>query len=270
MAARPHRTRLVMVVRGRVGRARCSPTSSATTARRTRCTCAGVPGRAELRARAVAYLAGHRAAAARARAVFDAVLAGTGCAPGMFGTLFAAYGTGWRLTYELVFGAYALPENYNPFAINTGAGMAKSMLAFVALLRRPGAGRAAGGGRRAAGASRGRGSCVAARGRVRAGRGVAGQLHRRRRAGPARPGAAARRSPRTGEGTDRRTGAEGAHMPRSNRSVRHARGRPFPGTPAARAGSPAAVTLWTARGPGRPDGLLDAGRRRRARAGCSA
>ncbi|GAA1366218.1 ABC transporter permease [Catellatospora chokoriensis] len=93
----------------------------------------GVPGRVELRARAVAY-SWYIVPLLLALAVLNAVLRGDLLLlPAMVGTLFAAYGTGLACaTHASVWAAYALPENQNPFAINTGTGVAKSLLAMAA------------------------------------------------------------------------------------------------------------------------------------------
>lgn len=96
---------------------------------------AGVPGRLELRARVVAfslYIVPLLLVVAAVVAVFLREPRWIGV---MTGTLFAAYGSGLAVTlFVSVLGAYALPETSNPFAINTGAGVAKSLLAFVAML----------------------------------------------------------------------------------------------------------------------------------------
>jgi ABC-2 type transport system permease protein len=96
---------------------------------------AGVPGKVELRARAVAisaYMVPLLAAIAVAVGLF---LGEPAWIPAMVGTLFAAYGSGLAVNlYASIFGAYALPETSNPFAVNTGAGTAKSLIGFVALI----------------------------------------------------------------------------------------------------------------------------------------
>ena len=51
------------------------------------------------------------------------------------GTLFAAYGSGLAVSLAVsVLGAYSLPETANPFALNSGAGTARSLLAFLAMV----------------------------------------------------------------------------------------------------------------------------------------
>lgn len=96
---------------------------------------AGIPGRLELRARVVAfslYIVPMLLVVAAVLAVFLREPRWIGV---MAGTLFGAYGTGVAVTlFVSVLGAYALPETSNPFAINTGAGVAKSLLAFVAMV----------------------------------------------------------------------------------------------------------------------------------------
>ncbi|GAA1609597.1 ABC transporter permease [Catellatospora bangladeshensis] len=95
----------------------------------------GVPGRIELRARVVAY-SWIIVPILAALAVLNAVLReDLSLLPVMAGTLFAAYGTGLACaTHVSVWAAYALPENQNPFAVNTGSGMVKSLLAMAAWL----------------------------------------------------------------------------------------------------------------------------------------
>lgn len=93
----------------------------------------GVPGRVELRARTVAY-SWIIVPILLALAVLNAVLReDLSLLPVMLGTLVTAYGTGLACAMHVsVWAAYALPENQNPFAINTGTGVAKSFLAMAA------------------------------------------------------------------------------------------------------------------------------------------
>ncbi|MFS8478337.1 MAG: ABC transporter permease [Micromonosporaceae bacterium] len=94
----------------------------------------GVPGRVEMRARAVAFSLIMVPLLLVIATVFAVVLADPGVLAALLGALFAAYGTGLAANQLIsIFGAYAMPETSNPFAISTGAGIAKSMLAFVAL-----------------------------------------------------------------------------------------------------------------------------------------
>ncbi|ASW57238.1 ABC transporter permease [Plantactinospora sp. KBS50] len=96
---------------------------------------AGVPGRVELLARVTAYSV-YIAPLIVAISVAVALLIGRPDWLGMVtGTLFAAYGAGLAVTqFVAILGAYALPETSNPFAINTGAGVAKSLLSLLAML----------------------------------------------------------------------------------------------------------------------------------------
>jgi ABC-2 type transport system permease protein len=93
----------------------------------------GISGRLELRSRVVAYswLIGPFLVLL---ACLTALLRqAPGQIPLLLGMLLAAYGAGVACCMHVsVLGAYALPENSNPFAINTGAGVAKSLLAMVA------------------------------------------------------------------------------------------------------------------------------------------
>lgn len=96
---------------------------------------AGVPGRQELLTRAVAYsiylvpvlfLIGAGVAAVRG----DAAVA-----PAVWGLLLAGYGAGLAVSmFVSIFAAYPMPESSNPFAVNTGSGFAKSLLALVGLV----------------------------------------------------------------------------------------------------------------------------------------
>lgn len=94
----------------------------------------GVPGRTELRARLVAFSL-YMVPLLALIAVVLAVLSGRpGLLPVMLGGLAASYGAGVAINLLVsVLGAYALPETSNPFAINTGGGVAKSLFGFVSL-----------------------------------------------------------------------------------------------------------------------------------------
>jgi ABC-2 type transport system permease protein len=96
---------------------------------------AGVPGVVELRARLTAftiYIGPLLVVIAGIVAAFLREPAGIGL---MLGSLSAAYGSGLAVNLFLsLHGAYALPETSNPFAINTGSGVAKSLLGIVGLI----------------------------------------------------------------------------------------------------------------------------------------
>lgn len=96
---------------------------------------AQVPGRVELRARAVA-IAMVAIPVQVAVVVAVTVLAGKlGQLPAGLGMLSASFGSAVAAAAVLsVLAPYALPENTNPFAINSGGGSAKGMLAFVAMI----------------------------------------------------------------------------------------------------------------------------------------
>jgi ABC-2 type transport system permease protein len=96
---------------------------------------AGVPGRLELRARVVGFSVYVVPMLVVISAGLGFFLREPGWIPIAAGTLFAAYGAGLAVNLIIsVLGAYSLPETSNPFALNSGAGMAKSMLAFVAMI----------------------------------------------------------------------------------------------------------------------------------------
>ncbi|MER7894173.1 ABC transporter permease [Micromonospora sp. NPDC094482] len=96
---------------------------------------AGVPGRLELRARFTAFSAYVLPMLAVVAVVIPLVLGEPGWIGLTAGGLFAAYGAGLAVTGLVsVLGAYSLPETSNPFALNTGAGVAKSFLSLLAML----------------------------------------------------------------------------------------------------------------------------------------
>ncbi|MFV2017401.1 ABC transporter permease [Micromonospora sp. LOL_023] len=96
---------------------------------------AGVPGRLELRARVVGFSVYIVPMLVVISAGLGFLLQEPGWIPIAAGTLFAAYGAGLAVNLVIsVIGAYSLPETSNPFALNSGAGMAKSLLAFVAMI----------------------------------------------------------------------------------------------------------------------------------------
>ncbi|MFI6758119.1 ABC transporter permease [Micromonospora sp. NPDC050417] len=96
---------------------------------------AGVPGRLELRARVVAF----SLYVAPLLVVIAVILAFFRREPGwigvLAGSLFAAYGSGLAVTlYVSILSPYALPESTNPFAMNSGAGVAKSAQVLLAMV----------------------------------------------------------------------------------------------------------------------------------------
>ena len=96
---------------------------------------AAVPGRTELRARAVAigvFAAPVQVAVVLAVTVFFGEVAQ---APAGLGILAASFGAAVAAAAALsVLAPYALPENTNPFAMNSGGGSAKGLLAAAAML----------------------------------------------------------------------------------------------------------------------------------------
>ncbi|BCB80687.1 hypothetical protein GCM10022251_01680 [Phytohabitans flavus] len=96
---------------------------------------AGVPGAVELRARLMAfttYLGPLLLVIAAIVAAFLREPADIGL---MLGSLGAAYGSGLAINlFVSLHGAYALPETSNPFAINAGSGVAKSLLSILGLI----------------------------------------------------------------------------------------------------------------------------------------
>jgi ABC-2 type transport system permease protein len=96
---------------------------------------AAVPGRVELRARAVAFSA-YAVPLLMAVSVLVVALVGkVGSWPMVAGTLLATYGLGLAVNVLVsVLGPYALPETTNPFAVNSGAGLVKGLLTFVSMI----------------------------------------------------------------------------------------------------------------------------------------
>ncbi|MEU5720888.1 ABC transporter permease [Micromonospora sp. NPDC047738] len=96
---------------------------------------AGVPGRLELRARMTAFAIYVVPLLVVVAVILAALLRHPGWLGVMAGALFAAYGSGLAINaFVSVLGAYALPETSNPFAMNTGAGVAKSFLALLSMI----------------------------------------------------------------------------------------------------------------------------------------
>jgi len=94
----------------------------------------GVPGRVEMLARTAGFSLIMVPLLVVIATVLAVVLVDVGVLPAMLGALFAAYGTGLAVNQLIsIVGAYAMPETSNPFAMTSGAGLVKSLLAFVAL-----------------------------------------------------------------------------------------------------------------------------------------
>jgi ABC-2 type transport system permease protein len=95
----------------------------------------GVPGRRELAARALAHAVLVVPLLAVVGLVVAVVRGEPGAAPAAWGLLYAGYGTGLAVNqYVSVLAAYPLPESFNPFATASGSGIAKSLLALVAIV----------------------------------------------------------------------------------------------------------------------------------------
>lgn len=96
---------------------------------------AGVPGRVELRARMAAFSLYVVPILLVVAVVLATVLGRPEWLGVMAGGLFAAYGCGLAINgFISVLGAYSLPETSNPFAMNTGAGIAKSLLTLLSMI----------------------------------------------------------------------------------------------------------------------------------------
>ncbi|MFC4149342.1 ABC transporter permease [Micromonospora mangrovi] len=95
---------------------------------------AGVPGRLELRARMTAFALYVVPMLAVVAVVLAVLLGHPGWLGVMAGTLLAAYGAGLAINGLVsVLGAYSLPETSNPFAMNSGAGVAKGFLTLLSM-----------------------------------------------------------------------------------------------------------------------------------------
>ncbi|MEV4810155.1 ABC transporter permease [Micromonospora avicenniae] len=96
---------------------------------------AGVRGQQELRARMTAFSIYVVPMLAVVSIVIAVVLDRPGWIGLTAGGLFASYGAGLAVnSFVSVLGAYALPETSNPFAMNSGAGVAKGFLTMLAML----------------------------------------------------------------------------------------------------------------------------------------
>lgn len=96
---------------------------------------AGVPGRLELRARMTAFSAYVVPMLGVVSVLIALVVGEPGWIGVAAGALLAAYGAGLAINgYVSVLGAYSLPETSNPFAMNTGAGVAKSFLTLLSMV----------------------------------------------------------------------------------------------------------------------------------------
>ncbi|WP_173157891.1 ABC transporter permease [Phytohabitans suffuscus] len=96
---------------------------------------AGVPGAVELRARLMAFTTYLGPLLIVIAAIVAAFLREPASIGVMLGSLGAAYGAGLAVNLLVsLHGAYALPETANPFAINTGSGVAKSLLSILGLI----------------------------------------------------------------------------------------------------------------------------------------
>lgn len=96
---------------------------------------AGVPGRLELRARAAAFSVYVLPILAVVAVVLAVVLGRPAWLGLLAGTLLASYGVGLAINALIsVLGAYSLPETSNPFAMNSGAGLAKGLLTVLSMI----------------------------------------------------------------------------------------------------------------------------------------
>ncbi|MEU8386566.1 ABC transporter permease [Micromonospora sp. NPDC048842] len=96
---------------------------------------AGVPGRVELRARMTAFSLYVLPMLGVVAVVLSLLLSRPEWIGLTIGGLVATYGAGLAVNSLIsVLGAYSLPETSNPFAMNSGAGLAKGLLTLLAML----------------------------------------------------------------------------------------------------------------------------------------
>ncbi|MFF0368804.1 MULTISPECIES: ABC transporter permease [unclassified Micromonospora] len=96
---------------------------------------AGVPGRVELRARMTAFSLYVLPMLTVVAVALSLLLGHPGWIGLTAGSMVATYGAGLAVSsFVSVLGAYSLPETSNPFAMNTGAGMAKGLLTLLAMV----------------------------------------------------------------------------------------------------------------------------------------
>ncbi|GGO07476.1 hypothetical protein GCM10011576_12080 [Micromonospora parathelypteridis] len=96
---------------------------------------AGVPGRVELRARMTAFSLYVLPMLAVVAVLLSLLLGRPGWIGLTIGSLVATYGAGLAVNSLVsVLGAYSLPETSNPFAMNSGAGMAKGLLTLLSMV----------------------------------------------------------------------------------------------------------------------------------------
>ncbi|WP_433299344.1 ABC transporter permease [Actinoplanes sp. CA-030573] len=96
---------------------------------------AGVPGRVEVHSRAAAHAIYTLPLLFTIAVLVGALSANPGRVPSTFGLLVAAYGVGLGLVLPLsIRAAYALPNSSNPFAMSSGGGPAKGLLALAVLV----------------------------------------------------------------------------------------------------------------------------------------
>lgn len=96
---------------------------------------AGVPGRVEIGSRAVAHAIYTLPVLFVISILVGALAAHPARIPSTFGLLVAAYGVGLGMALPLsIRAAYALPDSPNPFAVSSGGGATKGLLAMAVLL----------------------------------------------------------------------------------------------------------------------------------------
>jgi ABC-2 type transport system permease protein len=95
---------------------------------------AGVPGRVELQSRSAGFALYVMPLLLIISLAVGVASGRPESAPALLGTLLASFGVGLAVVLPVsVLGAYALPDTSNPFAMSSGAGVAKALLTFGAL-----------------------------------------------------------------------------------------------------------------------------------------
>ncbi|WP_203710688.1 ABC transporter permease [Asanoa siamensis] len=96
---------------------------------------AGVPGRTQIAARAAAFTVYVLPLVVLIAVIIGVLVGEPTWIPMALGTLVGTFGCGLAANSMLsVIGAYALPETSNPFALNTGAGMARGLLSILSMV----------------------------------------------------------------------------------------------------------------------------------------
>jgi ABC-2 type transport system permease protein len=96
---------------------------------------AGVPGRVELQSRVLGFTLYLGPLMAAIAVIVGIVVGEAAWIPALIGMVVASFGVGLAMVLPVsVYGAYALPDTTNPFAISSGAGVSKGFLSLLAII----------------------------------------------------------------------------------------------------------------------------------------